>query len=509
MNFLDNKQNRVVTIVCLTIAFVCIYFIQDDSLFRVSKSASAEKIGSFEQLRKDVRKKNIANYFWDDLKVKDSLIEGDSVFTGVESTVTVKLSSGQSIVVSPNSLIKFSYKGKKLMLDIPYGDVQLNNIVDDIVIADCGESINLNKDRNSVKLKKSERCGSLKIDTKSVINAKNFEARKPRKDIMATFTEVAEAGVLGKIEGLFKNGSGAVLSSPRLVATEMKYKATQETPQVLKWEPVEGALYYEVEVSSASDFTQFDKFKAETNQYTLNTLSPRIFYRVKAIGSEDLVSSYSELGRLSVEFPMIKLNKMKLVKEYKARNPHDRGLASTAGDLTWTKVPYAEKYVLELVDPKTKKIVKKTTTRHPASALEVPQAGTYNYQVHALDSKGRKISSSGLGQVIYSKVFNILAPIIKQGVNDKFYFFQKNNAKYVWLNWLPQGEATGQFRVEISRDRDFTNIHKSAFTTKSKLLLTDQVQAGDYFWRVRSEEADKYSDWSNVETFKIQINNNK
>ena len=83
MNFLDNKQNRVVTIVCLTIAFVCIYFIQDDSLFRVSKSASAEKIGSFEQLRKDVRKKNIANYFWDDLKVKDSLIEGDSVFTGL------------------------------------------------------------------------------------------------------------------------------------------------------------------------------------------------------------------------------------------------------------------------------------------------------------------------------------------------------------------------------------------------------------------------------------------
>lgn len=514
MNFFENKHNRVITAVCLLIAIVCIYFMQDDSLFRMSRSTSSEAIGSFEQLQKDVRKKNVANYFWDDLKPKDLLIEGDSVFTGAESSVTVKLSNGQIITLAPNSLIKFSFKGKKMVLDIPYGGVQLENVVDDLVIADCGENIALNKDDGVVNLKKSEKCGSVKIDTKSVVNAKNFEERKTKKDITDTFMEVAETGVLGKIERSFESAFGAdesapmALAAPVLDVTDLKYTANQEAPQALKWSEVEGAKSYEVEVSDTMDFAQVDKYKAKSNQFTLKKLSSNMFYRVKAVGADDTASTYSSAGTLSVEFPTIKMDKLKVTKEYKAKNPRDRGIASTAVDVSWSKVPYADKYVVELVDAKSKKAVKKTTTREPASALEVPRTGKYSYQVYALDTKGRKISSSDVGEVVYNKVFNILAPVIKQGINDKFYFFQKNAAKYVWLNWLGQGEETGKFRVEIARDKDFGKIVQSSFTAKSKLLVTDQVEAGEYFWRVRSEEGDRFSDWSNTEMFKIQISNN-
>lgn len=515
MNFFDNKHNRVITSVCLLIAFICIYFIQDDSLFRMSRSTSSEAIGSFEQLQKDVRKKNIANYFWDDLKAKDPLIEGDSVFTGAESSVTVRLTNGQIIVVAPNSLIKFSYKGKKMVLDIPYGGVQLENVVDDLVIADCGENIDLNKDDGVVHLKKSEKCGSVKIDTKSVVNTKKFEERKVKKDIADTFLEVAETGALGQIEKTFEAALAPIepvaplaLSAPVLESLELKYTANQETPQVLKWTPVEGAKSYAVEISDSVDFSQPEIFKTKSTQYAPKKLSSNMFYRVKALGEQDTASSYSSVGNLAVEFPTIKMDKLKVTKEYKAKNPRDRGLASTAVDVAWSKVPYADKYVVELVDAQSKKSVLKTTTREPASNLEVPRTGKYSYQVHALDKKGRKISSSDVGEVVYNKVFNILAPVIKQGINDKFYFFQKSAAKYVWLNWLSEGEQTGKFRVEISRDKAFGSILQSSFTTKSKLLVTNQVEAGEYFWRVRSEEGDRFSDWSNTEMFKIQINNN-
>jgi hypothetical protein len=480
----------------------------------MSRSTSSETIGSFEQLQKDVRKKNVSNYFWDDLKPKDLLIEGDSIFTGAESSVTVKLSNGQIITLAPNSLIKFSFKGKKMVLDIPYGDVQLENVVDDLVISDCGENFSLNKDDGMVNLKKSEKCGSVKIDTKSVVNARNFEERKTKKDISDTFMEVAETGVLGKIERSFESAFGAgdsapmALAAPVLEATDLKYKANQEAPQALKWSAVEGAKSYEVEVSDTMDFTQVEKYNAKANQFTLKKLSSNMYYRVKAVGADDTASTYSSAGSLSVEFPNIKMDKLKITKEYKAKNPRDRGIASTAVDVSWSKVPYADKYVVELVDVKSKKAVKKTTTRVPASVLEVPRTGKYSYQVYALDTKGRKISSSDVGEVVYNKVFNILAPVIKQGINDKFYFFQKNAAKYVWLNWLGQGEETGKFRLEIARDKDFGKIVQSSFTAKSKLLVTDQVEAGEYFWRVRSEEGDRYSAWSNTEMFKIQINNN-
>lgn len=510
MNFFENKQNRVITVVCLLIAIICAYFMQNDSLFRGSRSLSSETIGSFEQLRKDVRKKNIANYFWDDLKPKDLLIEGDSVFTGAESSVTVKLSNGQLIVVAPNSLIKFSYKGKKMVLDIPYGGVQLENVVDDIIIADCGENLDLNKDQGSISLKKSEKCGSVKIDTKSVVNAKNFEERKTKKDIATTFDEVAETGVLGQIEKFFDAASvtPTSLSAPHLENKDIKYEVSGENPQVLKWSVVDGAKSYEVDVSNTPDFIQVDPFKTNANQLTLKKLSNNMFYRVRAVGFEKAISSNSEIGQLTVTFPRIKMDKLKVTKEYKAKNPRDRGIAGTAVDVSWSKVPYADKYVIELIDKKSKKPVRKTITRELASALEVPRTGKYSYQVRALDTRGRDISSSDVGEVVYNKVFNILAPLIQEGINDKFYFFQKNAAKYVWLKWLSQSEEARKFRVEIARDKDFSAIVQSSFTAKPKLLVTEQVDAGEYFWRVRSEEGENYSSWSNTEMFKIQINNN-
>jgi hypothetical protein len=514
MNFFENKHNRVITAVCLLIAATCAYFMQDESLFRKAHHSSSESIGYFDELRREVRKKNISNYFWDDLNPDDLLNEGDSVYTGSESSVTVKLSNGQVITVAPNTLIKFSSKDKKMVLDIPYGGVKLENVVDDIVISDCGEDINLNKDVSSVNLKKSEKCGSVKIDTKSEINTKNFEERKNKNDIVNTFTEVADSGTLDKIErtiasafGNEENLVGSVgLSAPRLEDTAIKYTATAESPQVLKWSPIGLAKSYVVEVSDTYDFAEVEKFKTNAPQHTLKKLSSNMFFRVKAIGEGDEGSSYSEVGRLEVEFPAIKMDKLKVTKEYRARNPKDRGIASTAVDVTWSKVPYADKYVVELLDTKNNP-VKKLTTREPASALEVPQTGTYSYQVHAVDSKGRKISSSDIGEVVYNKVFNILAPIIKQGMSDKFYFFQKDTAKYVWLNWIAQGDLQNKFRIEIARDKKFSQIIKSSFTTKPKLLVMDQVEEGEYFWRVRSEEDDRYSNWSNTEMFKIQINN--
>jgi hypothetical protein len=499
MNFFENKQNRVITIACLLIALICIYFIQNENLFREKHLTSAEAIGSFNELQKDVRKKNIANYFWDELKLKDSLSEGDSVFTGADSSVTVTLSNGQSIIVAPNSLIKFSYKGKKMVLDIPYGGVEFETVIDDLVISDCGENIDLSRDNAAVKLKKSEKCGSIKMDTQSVVNIKNFEERKTKKDMTDTFMEVAETGVLGRIQKI-------ALSAPLLDTLDIKYKAVEETPLVMSWATVPGATYYEVEVSDTEDFATVEKYKSNTRKYTFKKLSSKMYYRVKAIGVQDAESSYSSVGKAIVEFPMIVMDKLKLTKEYKAKNPRDRGIASTAVDVSWSKVPYIDKYIVELIDTKSKKTVKKTATRLLASALEVPRTGQYSYQVHAADSRGRTVSSSEVGELIYNKIFNILAPVIKQGINDRFYFFQKSTAKYVWLNWIGQSGETARFRVEIARDRKFETIIQSSFTAKSKLLVTDKVEAGEYFWRVRSEEGDRYSDWSNTEMFKIQIN---
>lgn len=504
MNFLDNRKNRTITIVCCLIAIICGYLIQNDALFRMMSSDSAKPIGQFERLEKDVRKKNIANYFWEDLKLRDQLTAGDSIFTGSDSSVTVKLYGGQSIAVAPNSLIKFRTKNKKLVIDIPYGAVELGSVVDDIVISDCGQDYNLAQGKDTVVLKKSEKCGSVTVDTRSADMSKDFRAKKTKKNFKDSFLEAAVSVI--PTERTVAAISEPDLTPPQFENLDIKFSLAQGKSPWLKWQPVQQAQSYEVEISETPDFAQVQKLQAANPQIKLKNVNSNVFFRGRSKGRNELVSRYSETGKIQIAFPRIKIKQPKIFKDYKAKNPQDKGSKENF-NVSWSEVPTAEKYVVEVKDTQSSKVINKVTSRSPASVIEVPQTGKFSYQVHALDSKGRQVSSSDVGQVLYNKVFSIVAPIISSSSVDKFYFFQKNAARYVWLNWIPQGEES-HFRVEIAKDPEFTTVIKSALTNKKKLLVTDQVQEGDYFWRVRIEDKDQYSDWSNTEMFRIKINSN-
>lgn len=517
MNFFDSKSNTRVTIICVLIAIICVFFMRDDTLFKLSQANTFSTIGGFEVIEKDVRRKNIANYFWGDVKINDDLSEGDSIFTGAESTVTVKLLSGQLISISPNSLIKFSVKNNKLLLEIPYGDVQMLNIVEDIVVADCGKHYKVAQANEVVHLKKSERCGSIHVNTKAESIAKSFADDKPKNDIKDIFDSAVESIDVTSLEtaeselaALPEDSAPAEIPSykpPQFEKLDIDYIASEEMPQILKWKAVEKADYYQIEVSDTPNFMKVDKYTSKEPELKLEKFMPKMYFRAKAMGKNLAPSRFSKVGKMNVTFPPIKIAKNKIVRNYKAKNPKDNGLKGSF-KVSWTKVPFADKYMIEVKEASKNIKLKEFKSRTPANVLEVPSAGSYTYQVHALDSRGRKISSSDIGQVLYNKIFALLAPIIKQGANDKFYLFQNNAAKYVWLNWEPQGEER-KFRIEIASDKDFTNVVRSAFTTKLKFLMTDQVQAGDYYWRVRTEDKEEFSDWSNTEVFRVKISKNQ
>ncbi len=507
MNFLSNRKNRTITVVCLLIAAICAFLIQDDSLFKMITSASSQSIGILEQVKKDVRKKNIANYFWEDVGRGDNLNAGDSIFTGSESSVIVKLEGGQTITVAPNSLIKFRTKNQKLVIDIPYGAVQMDEVLEDIIISDCGRDYSVSQQKGAINFNKSEKCGSVAVDTKSEVAVKEFKAQKLSKDIAESFLEIANQGILDNLErSVASEEAGPVLSlqPPQFDSLNIRYSAINGADQVLKWNPDAQAESYEIEISNTPDFQNIEKFNPTTTQLSLSRLAKNVFFRGRSIGKDSQLSDYSEVGQIQVDFPGIKIKNPKLNKEYRAKNPYDRGTKEKF-DVAWSKVPLADKYVVEVKDPKSAKTIKKYDSRSPASVIEVPKPGKYSYQIHALDAEGRKISSSDVGQVTYDKVFTLEAPVIVGETSNKFYFFQKDSGKYVWLNWTSSGEEN-RFRVEIARDKEFTQVVKSVFTTRNKLLITDQVEGGEYFWRVRKEDKDEFSNWSNVDVFKVQIN---
>lgn len=508
MNFLKNKSNRRVTIICVLIALTSFYFMHDDSVFKNGDLESASSIGSFEKLNKDVRRKNISNYFWSELKSQDSLALGDSIFTGPESSVTIKLSSGQLMTIAPNSLIKFKMKNKQMLLDIPYGSVQMDNVVDSIAISDCGQQYSIAKVNEPVNLKKTERCGSIAVSSKSVKIKSAFK----QNSLASTVTEALD-NVVDSVDSLASRELAAVpqlaasYDSPGLDQLKTTFKITNEKSQILKWNPVAESQGYNIEISNDREFKTFEKFTTSTSSFQIAKPSESFFYRLQSIGPNKQPSAYSEIGQVFFKFPSIKLANNKITKNYSARNSKDNAKVSV--QLSWSKVPHASKYVIDPVGPIAGTKLNSTKSRSPASTIEVPSPGVYSYKVSAYDASNRKISSSDVGQIVYNKVFSLLAPVIKEGVNDKYYFTQQSLAKYLWLTWEAQGPER-MFRVEIARDNNFTNVFRSLFASKDKILLTEDIPAGDYFWRVRTEsqEKDQYSDWSNTENFKIKIGKN-
>lgn len=517
MSFFKSKNNRIATFVCLLIAFLCLYAIQNESLYsHFTSRVERYKIGTVEEFQKDVRKRSISSYFWDAISGKDQVSYGDSVFTGKNSQVSIKLNSGQNIVISPNSLVKFSYRNKKLMLDIPYGEVKLTSLVEDIIVSDCGKSIALNKGDESVVFNKNDKCGSIKAQSPTGQLAKNIKLQQQEfKPAEQVFEEVATQGKLNNVEPSqlalddslmtleLPGEDPFVLLAPQIPNTELSYDLQKQQDKKLSWAPVKEAIAYEVELSETPDFAQSSKIKVKTASMPLSKVPTTSYYRVKALGKNSIESGFSDVGKVIVLYPPIKVGKDPIVKDYYAKNPSDKG-GKGAFEIAWTEVPQAEKYIVEVRNQANKTKVGTFSSRSPASTIEVPNVGKYQYKVKAYDKKGRVISSSNVGKMVYNRVFGLLAPLVKKEMNEQFYFFQKQAGRFVWLNWEPQGEK-GSFRVEVSKDPQFQEVIKSSMTNKKKILVTEMIPPGDYYWRVRSEAGEAYSDWSSTHSFKVQV----
>lgn len=490
-----SNKKKLSIIVALLFLLISGFLLSTDGLFSWNNTVEKNAIGKLYEPSKDVRRKLDSGYSWSKAKNDESLLEGDSIFTGAESTAQVKLINGHEIKVSPNSLVKISLKDNRLTLDIPYGDIHFENSAGEVVINDCGKQLLIAAGDNSAVISKGKDCGSIKVKTKSPITAAHLKAQ-------AIAVELDESVA---IQDLNKVKKTLDLSAPKLENKETVLDLGKQEEIPVKWTSVENAKVYIIETSPTPDFSsQVKRLEVQDIQFVIQDFHEDTYYRVQATDGESATSSYSEVGFVKVKYPAISFNQNRIKKEFQAKTPSDLGPQQKI-DISWSKVPQADTYLVEVKDAKGKKQVFKQSSRMPSSTIKIPQVGNYKYTVKAIDAKGRQISSSGVGEVIYERVLTLLAPVIKNEMNQKFYFFQKGVAKYIPLNWILDSGSAEKYRVEVAKDPGFDDVVKSMLTSKKSLVFPSNLDSGDYYWRVRSENQDGYSLWSNVESFKVKV----
>jgi len=596
-----NKENST-SVFCVLAIALGYYALESDFSFFKNQNLknSSNSIGKIESVISDARLRSSKNVLWSNARIEELIGQGDSLFVGPESHIEIKFNDGKSISIGENSLVKFNTENKKIKLNLAYGSIKSANLPTQIVLEDCGQSLNIQSNSGDLEIGKSNQCGKIKVKSKKgvvkvnnkvvpkvaesteaivvapppiiVLNEKpivneavlkleeekaaeykelELKAEEQRlAELAAKAAPIPEPSPLEKIveqiplaeklitpeetelkpdpipepaplaeENITTTEDATIatiqdkpeikpLLPPDIKKNKSKMEASFDRLPIARWNPAENASEYILEVSANETFDQFDSYKTSDLEYKINIKdNEKIFYRLKSVSSDNRTSEYSKTARIDITYPSISIKNHVQEFNYVATSSKDTGKEKDFS-VNWTEVPNANKYVVELDENPEFKNPKEIITRKPSSVVKIGANGKYNYRVSAYNSQDRKISSSSqIGEIIYNRIFDLKTPLIDKTSETMTYFFQKGLGKFIWLKWNGEPKKDSRFVVEIARDSDFKNIYKSYITPKNKILLQDELQKGQYFWRVRLEsEANgtkQISDWSNRASLEI------
>ncbi|MES2803519.1 MAG: hypothetical protein V4654_13580 [Bdellovibrionota bacterium] len=522
------KADSITIYVCAIGLLIGFYALHTDfSFFNIGgRSASGNAMGVVSTVESDVRLRGTKNVFWENARSEDSIVEGDSLFVGPDSSIIVNFEDGTSITVGANSLIKFKTEGDKVKLSLQYGFIKSQNLPSKLILDDCGKSLDIQsaKGDTDVEIGKTSECGKIQVKTKKgeiKVNGKVVTKNKalivaPPRIVKLIDKPINEAIVkleappapeIEKInemtpEEVQKKIEPEPLLPPQLLREKARILVDKNKIPAASWMQVENAKEYILETADNPEFTNPVVTRTPASISKIENLTgDQVYYRLKTVGNNNATSEYSKTGKIHLVYPSIKLKDEKIVYDYIAKDSKDLGKPKNF-NVHWSDVPNADKYVVE-VDSEDGNFSKAQsyTVRTPASAVTIPGQGKFKYRVTAYNSAERKISSTNkMGEILYNRLFDMKTPVIEKTASNLQFFFQKGLGKYIWLKWMaPENKKSDKFRVEISKDENFSNLFKSYSTNKNKVLVQEKLPAGQYFWRVRAEsgeDKEQVSDWS-------------
>ncbi|MCB0419690.1 MAG: hypothetical protein KDD61_01765, partial [Bdellovibrionales bacterium] len=143
------------------------------------QKSNSNVIGEIDSIQKDVRRRAQKSILWQPINRKETIFEGDSVFTGSESQATIALDSGDSLSLSPNSVVIVETEDGKINLDLQIGSVvarlgrnqslniRQNNEVVKVKSSGANSTINITKDKKKISLQSIE--GKAQLTSKGKI----------------------------------------------------------------------------------------------------------------------------------------------------------------------------------------------------------------------------------------------------------------------------------------------------------------------------------------------------
>lgn len=293
--------------------------------------------------------------------------------------------------------------------------------------------------------------------------------------------------------------------APLDLNTKLKSRDPASIPAPeIRWSKVENSALYKLQLANDLSFT--NPISIDTTKETIKwqNYQPGTYYiRVYAKGANDLYSYSSKVGLLKIKTqqPVInQVNEINIKDTDPQANPEPQ-----LAEVSWTPVPFAKKYQVQINDTPDFKKAKSYVVPEPYAKVPVPKPGKYFVRVQAYKENNSSISDySEPTPVSYSFTTVVGKPSLQEPLNQTTLFLQQDMAPFVWLEWQPVKYASN-YRIEISTTADFSSILISEKTSSPKYLISQKVPYGKIYWRVQAESdyLKSQSDWSESREFVI------
>lgn len=333
-------------------------------------------------------------------------------------------------------------------------------------------------------------------------------ALRIRRGIVSKFTKIVPFGVLALLAsvsfGMVQHGQSAyadiVLTTPALVSPAHE-STVDGTTLINKWQAVDGATGYAYE--SYNDAAMTSKRWSQTTTETQKTASnvahgTTFWWRVKATGSENKESAWSDLWKVTIN------NSMPSVPSITAPT-NGQKFNSDKIRATWnaSSDPQGIKeYEIEydyLRDGKKTVDYRTTVATYRDQSLSGSVQGNFTIRVRAIDTLNNK--SDWSNPVTY--MYDSKAPTVPVNGQPNSTIIKTAN-----FNWGASTDATDgnvfyDVRVSQNPDRDgngaLSDPRVMVFGTADTFMTFSGLTEGEWYWQVQARDSlGNKSDWSTL-----------
>ncbi len=452
----ESRRNENLILILALICFSGLsYILFNDELLDFENLSESESIARIFETQNDVRFKSSKQFVWKKASENKSLTWGDAVFSGNDSTSTIKLKDGALINLQADSMIVLNKLNDQMELELKFGQVKAEISKNMQIKLPC-ESLSVEGERSALKL--GPGC--------AIQTIRGSATYKPKVAIDPTATQ-------------------EIRWREKLQKTHLH--SNQNVPLFLSWNRGKFPKGYTLEYSSDPEVKSIEKkISLSTNQILLNDYpkNGKYFFRLRAYSEHEKVLAESKIA--AIEFKEVS-SPLILTPAANERfgfqfDPDGNALNETDIEAAWAFPFENYQFEVELTKKDSPQLVpQKFSVRGTKFIFKELTAGHYSIRVRSLpvDSQVFTDWSQESSFFVRSQRINSLAaPQIRPlEINSVFGSKQKPI-----IEWNPVRGAAS-YQVEWSAFQDFKTTQR-AQTVETSFVLPLAKEPGKVFYRV-------------------------